>query len=129
MILGYSAHSYEPEPVNNLNRTLRIFLSFSQKPKPSDKNSKRTIGASLSPCSSVASASALTKRGADDEVAGLQGRPLMAPEPRQRSLLSFLNTLSGKRDCSMEQTTHTPIRARRKDGYMRLLAVAGPILW
>ncbi len=28
----------------------------------------------------------------------------------------------------MEQTAHTPIRARRKDGYMRLLAVAGPIL-
>ena len=28
----------------------------------------------------------------------------------------------------MEQTTHTPIRARRKDGYMRLLAAAGPIL-
>ena len=40
----------------------------------------------------------------------------------------FSFTLPGQRDCSMEQTTHTPIRARRKDGYMRLLAVAGPIL-
>ena len=28
----------------------------------------------------------------------------------------------------MEQTTHTPIRARHTDGYMRLLAAAGPIL-
>jgi len=28
----------------------------------------------------------------------------------------------------MGQTTHTPIRARQQDGYLRLLAVAGPIL-
>jgi len=27
-----------------------------------------------------------------------------------------------------ELTAHTPIRARRRDGYMRLLAGAGPIL-